>query len=101
MEPSGLTPEIFDKMRAVFQNYTEIDSVVLYGSRAMGNFKKASDIDISLKGSKIDSTLQNKIEFDLDDLMLPYKFDVSHYNSITNPEFLKHINEVGSEIYKK
>lgn len=101
MEPSGLTPEIFDKMRIVFHNYNEIDSVVLYGSRAMENFKKASDIDISLKGSTIDSTLQNKIEFDLDDLMLPYKFDVSHYNSITNPEFLKHIKEVGIEIYKK
>ena len=87
-------------IKVVFRSYKEIESVLLYGSRAMGNFRPASDIDISLVGQKIDLTLQNEIEFALDDLMLPYKFDISIYKNITNPEFIKHIDKVGIEIYK-
>ncbi len=67
----------------------------------MGNFKPASNIDLSLKGNSLDLSLQTTIEFDSDDLMLPYKFDVSIYDKITNPEFLDHINSVGKEIYKR
>ncbi|MCH7410072.1 nucleotidyltransferase domain-containing protein [Belliella sp. DSM 111904] len=74
---------------------------MIYGSRAMGNFKPASDIDLSLIGSDIDLSLQTEIAYDLDDLMLPYKFDISIYNRINNPEFIKHINRVGKEIYKR
>lgn len=100
MKNSGLSKDIFDKMNAVFRNYKEIESVLLYGSRAMGNFKPASDIDISLVGQEIDLTLQNEIEFALDDLMLPYKFDISIYNDITSRDFTEHIDRVGIEIYK-
>ena len=100
MNNSGLSKDIFDKMNAVFRNYKEIESVLLYGSRAMGNFKPASDIDISLVGQGIDLTLQNEIEFALDDLMLPYKFDISIYKNITNQEFIEHIDRVGIVIYK-
>lgn len=100
MKNSGLSKDIFDKMNAVFRNYKEIESVLLYGSRAIGNFKPASDIDISLVGKGIDLTLQNEIEFALDDLMLPYKFDISIYNEITNRDFTEHIDSVGIKIYK-
>ena len=67
----------------------------------MGNFKPASDIDLTLKGENIDLSLLTEIEFDLDDLMLPYKFDISIYNSITNPDFLDHINRMGKEFYNR
>lgn len=100
MKNSGLSKDIFDKMNAVFRNYKEIKSVLLYGSRAMGNFKPASDIDISIVGQEIDLTLQNEIEFALDDLMLPYKFDISIYNTVISPELIEHINRVGIQIYK-
>lgn len=100
MENSGLTKDEIAGIRAVFSKYQEIEEVLIYGSRAKGNFKPASDIDLTLKGKNIDFSLQTQIEFDLDDLMLPYKFDVSIYDRITNPEFLDHINRVGKEIYK-
>ena len=74
--------------------------MVLYGSRVMGNFKKFSDIDISLIGTTIDLTLQNKIDFALDDLMLPYTFDIYIYKKITNSEFKEHIDSLGIEIEK-
>ena len=97
---TGLEAIVFEKMNTIFSKYHEIESVELYGSRAMGNYKTASDIDLTLKGT-IDLSLQFKIEFDLDDLMFPYKFDISIYNKISNQEFLEHIKRVGIVIYKK
>ncbi len=101
MENSGLTKEEIDRIKTVFSKYKQIEKVLIYGSRAMGNYKPASDIDLTLIGKSIDLKLQTKIEFDLDDLLLPYKFDISVYDKITNPEFIDHINRVGKEIYHK
>jgi predicted nucleotidyltransferase len=101
MDSSGLTKDEINSIRAVFSRYQQVEGVLIYGSRATGNFKPASDIDLTLIGKDIDMSLQTKIEFDLDDLMLPYKFDISVYNRITNPKFLDHINRVGKEIYKR
>lgn len=101
MDSSGLTKEEIAGIRALFSKYQQVEEVLIYGSRAMGNFKPASDIDLTLIGRDIDLSLQTKIEFDLDDLMLPYKFDISIYDRITTPEFLDHINKVGKEIYKR
>lgn len=101
MDNSGLTKEEITSIRAVFSKYQQVEEVLIYGSRAMGNFKPASDIDLTLIGKDIDLSLQTNIEFDLDDLMLPYKFDISIYDKITNPKFLDHINRVGKKIYKK
>jgi predicted nucleotidyltransferase len=99
MNKSGLTYEDIKRIKSVFSKYTQIEKVVIYGSRAMGNYKPASDIDLTLIGSNIDTRLQHKIEFDLDDLMLPYKFDISVYHRIKNPDFLDHIRRVGREFY--
>jgi len=101
MNNTGLTIEEINRIKGVFSKHSEIEKVLLYGSRAMGNYKPASDIDLSLIGSQIDLNLQTKIEFDLEDLMLPYKFDISVYDKITNPDFLDHINRVGVEFYNK
>lgn len=101
MDGSGLINSEVASIQAVFSKYPQIHEVVLYGSRAMGNYKPASDIDLTLKGKDIDLSLQTKIEFDLDDLMLPYKFDLSIYDKITNPEFTDHIDRVGKEIYNR
>ncbi len=96
---TGLTEKEKEAIIKVFSKYPEIEKVILYGSRAMGNFKPASDIDLSLVGDGVSLSLLSKIETDLDDLLLPYKFDISIYNKITNPEFLDHINGVGKSIY--
>ena len=101
MDYSGLTKREITSIRSVFSRYPQVEEVLLYGSRAMGNFKPASDIDLSLKGKGIDLGLQPEIEFDWDDLMLPYRFDLSIYDRISNPEFLDHIRNVGKEFYKR
>jgi len=101
MDNFGLLKEDIENIKQVFLKYNQIEKVLIYGSRAKGNYKPASDIDLTLLGENIDLSLQFKIELELDDLMLPYKFDTSIYDRITNPEFIDHINRVGKEFYKK
>ncbi len=84
-----------------FENFAEIEKALIFGSRAKGNYKPYSDIDIALFGSKIDLTLQNKIENQLDDLLLPYKFDVCVFDKIDSEELIDHINRVGIEIFSR
>ncbi len=101
MENLGLTREEIDSINGIFSKYSQIEKVLIYGSRAMGNYKPASDIDFTLIGKNIDLGLQQQIELGLDDLMLPYKMDVSIYDKLSNPEFIDHINQVGKDFYKK
>ena len=73
----GLKEEIIDKINSVFVKHSEVEEVILYGSRAKGNFKKGSDIDLVLKGQQLDISLLNKINLEIDDFLLPYSFDIS------------------------
>ncbi|MCF6271075.1 MAG: nucleotidyltransferase domain-containing protein [Melioribacteraceae bacterium] len=97
----GLKEEVIEKIKSIFSKYIEIERAVLYGSRAKGNFTNGSDIDLTLIGDNLEFNLLLKVLLDIDDLMLPYKFDISLYNSITDDELLSHIKRVGKEIYLK
>lgn len=68
---------------------------LIYGSRAIGTFRNGSDIDICLKGKKLSTKTFLKMENQLDDLMLPYTFDICIYHKIDNPNFINHIDRVG------
>ena len=97
----GLKKETVEKILRLFSHYDEIDEAILYGSRAKGNYKPGSDIDLSLKGANLNLHIVNKISLDIDDLLLPYTFDLSLYSHITNPDLLSHIARVGKTFYKK
>lgn len=101
MDIYGLTVDEIDRIKEVFKKYNQIEEALIYGSRAMCNLKPSSDVDLTLIGSKIDFNLIQQIEFDLDHLLLPYKFDISVYDKISYPEFLDHIQRAGKEFYKK
>jgi uncharacterized protein len=80
----------------------EIEEVVIFGSRAKGNFKKASDVDLAVKGKAVtDVTVKRMSALLNEELPLPYFFDVLHYESISNADLLDHIQRVGTVIYKK
>lgn len=97
----GLGPGILQKLDGVFAAYGGIEAVVLYGSRAKGTYHAGSDIDITFKGEKITDSLVGKIEEDIDDLLLPYTFDISSWAQIDNAELRGHIERVGIVIYQK
>jgi predicted nucleotidyltransferase len=96
----GLQQNIIESIKAIFKKYPRIDSAVLYGSRAKGNFRANSDIDLTLKG-ELDLTTLLKIETELDDLLLPYKIDLSIFHNLKNQDLIEHINRVGIILYDK
>ncbi|MDB5088915.1 MAG: hypothetical protein JWR09_2909 [Mucilaginibacter sp.] len=96
----GLSLNNLDKIVDIFKQFPEVEAALLYGSRAKGSYKQSSDIDISLKGKKLNLSSLSKINNMLDDLMLPYKFDISIYHQIYNPDLLDHIKRVGNTLYR-
>ncbi|HEX2963746.1 MAG TPA: nucleotidyltransferase domain-containing protein [Ignavibacteriales bacterium] len=97
----GLDENIIEQIKAVFAYFPEIEEAVLYGSRAKGNFKNGSDIDLTLKGESISYNTFNNISLSLDELMLPYLIDLSIYTQIDNPALIDHIKRVGICFYRK
>jgi predicted nucleotidyltransferase len=89
------------KVRMVFAEFPAIEKAILYGSRAKGNYVNGSDIDISLVGRNIDLTMLLKIENQLDDLLLPYTFDLSVFHKIENKDLIEHIERAGVLFYEK
>ncbi|MFV8333137.1 nucleotidyltransferase domain-containing protein [Flavobacterium sp.] len=97
----GLKKEDIDKINSVFATYNDIDSVIIYGSRAKGNFKVGSDIDLTIIENSISFPKFLEIENALDDLLLPYKIDLSLKRKITNIDLISHIDRVGKLFYKR
>jgi len=97
----GLKTETINAIQEVFTNYPEVEKSILYGSRAKGNYRPGSDIDLTLLGEKLTLTILQKIENELDDLLLPYKIDLSVFHQIGNPDLVAHIESVGQVFYQK
>lgn len=97
----GLKEIDIKKIASVLENYTAINKAILYGSRAKGNYREGSDIDISLVGDKLNLSMLLRIETELDDLLLPYNIDISIFDKINNQELIEHIKRVGLILYEK
>jgi uncharacterized protein len=97
----GLRQETIAKINAVFMSYPQIEAVFLYGSRAKGNYRPGSDIDLVIRGEHLTYKQLLAIENKLDDLLLPYKIDLSLLHHIDNMDLLDHINRVKKIFYTK
>jgi len=97
----GLKSEYLDLMSSVFSRFPEIDSVKIYGSRAIGTHRENSDIDLAVVGTKVHLQLLNKIANLLDDILMPWKIDLSILHHIQHIELLDHIKRNGKLLYNK
>jgi predicted nucleotidyltransferase len=97
----GLTEETIEKICGVFRHFSEIEKAILYGSRAKGNFKPGSDIDLSLEGDGLTLDRRAAIASALDDLLLPYTIDLSLLALLEQGEFREHILRVGVVFYER
>lgn len=95
----GLSINNLNKIVNVLKQFPAIETACLYGSRAKGNYKPSSDVDLMLKGKKLDLNQLTGVMTKLDDLLLPYQFDIAIYHQIDNGELLDHVNRVGVELY--
>ena len=98
----GLQETTIEKIRSVLACHPQIEKALLYGSRAKGNYKNGSDIDLTLVGGQ-DLTMQVlfRIMDEIDDLLLPYTFDLSIFNHLSDPDVIEHIQRVGVLLYER
>jgi predicted nucleotidyltransferase len=98
----GLQETTIEKICSVLASYPQIEKALLYGSRAKGNYKNGSDIDLTLVGGQ-DLTMKvlYRIMDEIDDLLLPYTFDLSIFNHISDPDVIEHIQRVGVLLYER
>lgn len=96
----GIYPKSYEEILKIIDECESIKEVIIYGSRAKGNFKEGSDIDITLRG-EISKEDYSKLWHKLDDSFIPYKFDISIYNDLKSESLIKHINRVGKTFYKR
>lgn len=83
----------------VLQRHPEVQTAILFGSRAKGTHTERSDVDLVLSGD-VPSLRAESIAAELDELPLPYRFDVQSLAEITHQELLDHIARVGITIYE-
>ena len=97
----GLANSTIKKIEECLNNNPKIKKAILYGSRAKGNYRNGSDVDLVLIGEQLKfedlALLENKI----DDMLLPYKFDLSIYHQINNSELIEHIKRVGKTFFER
>ncbi|OIO54510.1 MAG: hypothetical protein COX57_12845 [Alphaproteobacteria bacterium CG_4_10_14_0_2_um_filter_63_37] len=96
----GLSDATVHKIRDVLALFPEVEQAVLYGSRAKGNYKPGSDIDLTLLGPNLNSDLLAKIADALDDLLLPYTIDLSSFAALDHAGLRTHIERVGVVFYR-
>ena len=97
----GLTDDRFEKIQAVIKQIGSIDEVIIFGSRALGNYKPASDIDLALKGKDIPHRDMLKLKLMLEELPYGFEFDILDCSHISNPALLRHIEDAGMLFYRK
>ena len=100
MSDFGLTGDVLQQICALIANHKSIQRAVIFGSRAKGNYKKYSDIDICLYG-EIDPNEAELIRSGLSELDVIYNFDVAAFNGIKNEELKEHISRCGVEFYSR
>lgn len=95
MNDFGFSEKDLQQIRDILKQFNEIEEVIIFGSRAINKFKPASDVDIAIKGGKINSDLILKMSSLFEESSLPYFFDIINYNDIENPDLKFHIDKYG------
>jgi len=91
----GLTEETYNKIKKVIESNNKY-IFKLFGSRARGDYKKNSDIDIAVF-KNVPEKDEFKIKNEIDEIDIIYKIDLVFIKDKTKPELLKSIEKEGVE----
>ncbi len=100
MSRSALSPRERELIEGVFGRYPMVESVRLFGSRAKGTHSVRSDVDLVVYGP-VSSLEAERIRADLDELPLPYHFDVQSFDQIAFQPLSEHIDRAGVLVYRR
>jgi len=97
----GLSNNEISQIQRVFNAYHDVDKVVVYGSRAKGNYTSRSDVDLAVFGKFANRHRVAEMKMDLDSLDIKYLIELQQYDYIVNQDLRNHIQRVGVVIYEK
>ena len=98
----GIYDKSFNLILKCIKDTGQVKKIILFGSRAMGNYKKGSDIDIAIQGDNVDYNTITEINTTLNQkLEIPYHVDIVYYNQINNIELKKHIDTFGKTLFNE
>ncbi len=102
MSIPGLSEQDCAEVEQVLKNLPKIERVWVFGSRAKGNFKQGSDVDLALEGVKLDFDTIREASFLLnEESLLPYQFDLVDKNNIESQELKEHIQRKAIVVYER
>ena len=91
----GIPEKSLENIISILKQNNKINEIILFGSRAKGNFRKGSDIDLAVKAENLSFNELTSLKVEIDELMLPNYIDVINYNKIKNKELIDHIDRAG------
>lgn len=98
----GLRESDLEYIVNVISRFDEIEKASIFGSRAKGNYKPGSDIDIAIYGENISFDILSKLNSILEEKSpMPYFFDIVDYSHLKHRELKEHIDRVGKIIFCK
>lgn len=97
----GLTKRDMDTIKTIFDGYPEVKTVHLFGSRAKGNYRFGSDVDLAIMNEGLDTKKLAKLKADFEESTLPYNIDLVDFTKLNKQEFIDHINRVGLPFFKQ
>jgi len=97
----GLSGKITSYIQDVLEKHSTVEQAVIFGSRAKGNFKTGSDIDLALSGQSLTADEGLRIQGEMEATPIPHKVDILIFSKITNPDLRDHIQRVGQIFFKK
>lgn len=96
----GLSDTVIAELQAVFGRHPNIEKVLIFGSRAKGNYRDGSDIDLAVIGNNLDYSQLLNILIEIDNLGLLYRVDLLDYQKHVNTPIGEHIDRVGQVFYQ-
>jgi len=97
----GLEQHIIDNLIAVFEQHSKVDKAIVFGSRAKGNYRPDSDIDIAIKGQDLNTDDIIAMSVAFEEKGITHKIDLINYDTIKEPDLKDHIDRVGIELYSR
>lgn len=96
----GLSDNVLQELRDVFHRHTNVEKVLIFGSRSKGDYRAGSDIDLAVIGKDIDYRTLLDIQCDIEDLGLLYSIDLLDYQKKKGTPIGNHIDRVGQVFYE-
>jgi len=102
-EASGANPGLSDRilwdLHELFSRFPEVETVLIYGSRAKGTFRRGSDIDMAVMSTTLSDKRYTQLWSEVEALPIAFGIDLLHWDQLGNPTLKDRILREGNALY--